>query len=174
MTAKRLQENYQFCVQAYLQEKGIRYFNKYVLQHADLDGTGPGGPNGSRETVAGYLPPSVIGESWRPVPTAASVAAPDPGLLAWAASSLRRSSHGRAGSRHTGDTDWRRRSAGCVARETSPHGRVWHKEEAYCFWGQTVNIGHMSATQEVFLKSSISSDWLEIWRGFIVQATEFN
>ena len=33
MTAKRLQENYHFCVQAYLQEKGIRYFNKYVLQH---------------------------------------------------------------------------------------------------------------------------------------------
>ncbi len=33
MTARRLQENYNFCVQAYLQEKGIRYFNKYVLQH---------------------------------------------------------------------------------------------------------------------------------------------
>ena len=33
MTARRLQENYHFCVQAYLQEKGIRYFNKYVLQH---------------------------------------------------------------------------------------------------------------------------------------------
>ena len=33
MTAKRLQENYHICVQAYLQEKGIRYFNKYVLQH---------------------------------------------------------------------------------------------------------------------------------------------
>ena len=31
MTARRLQENYHFCVQAYLQ--GIRYFNKYVLQH---------------------------------------------------------------------------------------------------------------------------------------------
>ena len=23
--------------------------------------------------------------------------------------------------------------------ETSPHGRVYHKEEAYCFWGQNVN-----------------------------------
>ena len=33
MTARRLQENYHFCVQAYLQEKGIRYFNKYVLKH---------------------------------------------------------------------------------------------------------------------------------------------
>ena len=33
MTARRLQENYHFCVQAYLQEKGIWYFNKYVLQH---------------------------------------------------------------------------------------------------------------------------------------------
>ena len=33
MTARRLQGNYNFCVQAYLQEKGIRYFNKYVLQH---------------------------------------------------------------------------------------------------------------------------------------------
>ena len=33
MRARRLQENYHFCVQAYLQEKGIRYFNKYVLQH---------------------------------------------------------------------------------------------------------------------------------------------
>ena len=33
MTGRRLQENYHFCVQAYLQEKGIRYFNKYVLQH---------------------------------------------------------------------------------------------------------------------------------------------
>ena len=33
MTARRLQENYRFCVQAYLQEKCIRYFNKYVLQH---------------------------------------------------------------------------------------------------------------------------------------------
>jgi len=43
----------------------------------------------------------VVGESRRPVPTAASVAAPDPGPLAWPASSLRCSSHGRAGSRHT-------------------------------------------------------------------------
>ena len=33
MTTRRLQENYHFCVQAYLQEKGIRYFNKCVLQH---------------------------------------------------------------------------------------------------------------------------------------------
>ena len=33
MTGRRLQENYHFCVQAYLQEKGIQYFNKYVLQH---------------------------------------------------------------------------------------------------------------------------------------------
>ena len=33
MTARRLQENYHFCVQVYLQEKGIRFFNKYVLQH---------------------------------------------------------------------------------------------------------------------------------------------
>jgi len=33
MTGRRLQENYHFCVQAYLQEKGIRYFNKYILQH---------------------------------------------------------------------------------------------------------------------------------------------
>ena len=33
MTTRRLQENYHFCVQAYLQDKGIRYFNKYVLQH---------------------------------------------------------------------------------------------------------------------------------------------
>ena len=33
MTARRLQENYHFCVQAYQQEKGIQYFNKYVLQY---------------------------------------------------------------------------------------------------------------------------------------------
>ena len=33
MTARRLPQNYHFCVQAYLQEKGIRYFNKHVLQH---------------------------------------------------------------------------------------------------------------------------------------------
>ena len=39
-------------------------------------------------------PPSVVGESRRPVPTAASVATPDPEPLAWAASSLQRSSHG--------------------------------------------------------------------------------
>jgi len=50
----------------------------------------------------GRLPaPLVVGESRRPVPTAASVAAPDLGPLAWPASSLRRSPHGRAGSRHT-------------------------------------------------------------------------
>ena len=45
--------------------------------------------------------PLVVGESRRPIPTAASVAAPDLGPLAWPASSLRRSPHGHAGSRHT-------------------------------------------------------------------------
>ena len=39
--------------------------------------------------------------------------------------------------------------------EISPHGRVCHKEEAFCFWGQKVNIGQRSTTLVVFLKSSI-------------------
>ena len=43
----------------------------------------------------------MVGESRRLSPTAASVAAPDLGPLVWPASSLRRSSHGRAGSRYT-------------------------------------------------------------------------
>ena len=83
------------------QRNGHSQRREWQTGSVDLYNAGPGRPNGSRETVAGYLPPSVVGESRRPVPTAASVAAPDPGPLAWPASSLRRSSHGRAGSRHT-------------------------------------------------------------------------
>ena len=39
--------------------------------------------------------------------------------------------------------------------ETSPPGRVHHKQEAYCFRGQMVNIGQRSTTKLEFLKSSI-------------------
>ena len=93
----------------------------------DLYNAGPGGPNGSRETVAGYLPPSVVGESRRPVPTAASMAAPDPGPLAWLASSLRRSSHGHARPRHTAG---RAAPPVCVSNEQvapQDHERMNHR-----------------------------------------------
>ena len=33
MTARRLQENYNFCIQGYLQEKGVRFYIPYELKH---------------------------------------------------------------------------------------------------------------------------------------------
>ena len=33
MTARRLQENYNFCIQGYLQEKGVRFYIPYELEH---------------------------------------------------------------------------------------------------------------------------------------------
>ena len=33
MTARRLQENYNFCFQGYQQEKGVRFFIPYELEH---------------------------------------------------------------------------------------------------------------------------------------------
>ena len=33
MTARRLQKNYKFCIQGYLQEKGVRFYIPYELEH---------------------------------------------------------------------------------------------------------------------------------------------
>jgi len=85
---------------------------------ADLYGTGPGGPNGSRETVAGYLPPSVVGESRRPVSTAASVAAL-PGLSR-GRRALSGAPHTDAQARATQPAELRLQSASPVRRSDSP------------------------------------------------------
>jgi len=55
-----------------------------------------------------------------------------------------------------------------------PHGRDIHKEEAYCFWGQKVNIGQRSTTNMEFLKSSIYIRFTWIWRGVAYLVIEFN
>ena len=78
-----------------LKDEGVR------LDLLGLYGAGLGRPNESCETVQVTCTLEVPrwSESRRPVPTAASVAAAELGPSAWPASSLRLSSHERAGSR---------------------------------------------------------------------------